>query len=102
MARKTKKAGTAGRFGPRYGVTIRKRIRDIEREKIRKHVCPNCQHRAVKRVSTGIWKCRKCGTTFAGGAYRPMGSRSYKRVLRETPFGEEAEPEEAEVELEEE
>ncbi|RLG58394.1 MAG: 50S ribosomal protein L37ae, partial [Candidatus Hydrothermarchaeota archaeon] len=35
------------------------------------HECPACQRRAVKRISTGIWKCRKCGTTFIGGAYLP-------------------------------
>lgn len=88
MARKTKKIGISGRFGARYGVTIRKRIRDIEREKVKKHLCPNCNHKAVKRVDTGIWRCRKCGTTFAGGAYRPMGSRSFRRTTQEPVFGE--------------
>lgn len=88
MARKTKKIGIAGRFGARYGVTIRKRIRDIEREKVKKHLCPNCNHKAVKRVDTGIWRCRKCGTTFAGGAYRPMGSRNFRRTTQEPVFRE--------------
>ncbi|MFQ5909750.1 MAG: 50S ribosomal protein L37ae [Thermoplasmata archaeon] len=88
MARKTKKAGISGKFGPRYGVTIRKRIRDVEQEKVKRHLCPSCNHKAVKRVGTGIWKCRKCGTTFAGGAYRPMGSRSFRRTAQETPVGE--------------
>lgn len=93
MARKTKKVGTSGRLGPRYGVTIRKRIRDVEAEKVKKHKCPSCSHRAVKRVSTGIWRCRKCGVTFAGGAYRPMGARSFRRSAEETDL---AEPEEEE------
>ncbi|MFQ6128761.1 MAG: 50S ribosomal protein L37ae [Thermoplasmata archaeon] len=84
MTRKTKKTGISGRFGPRYGVTIRKRIRDVEQEKVKKHLCPSCNHRAVKRVSTGVWRCRKCGITFAGGAYRPMGARSFQRSTQET------------------
>ncbi|MFQ6107859.1 MAG: 50S ribosomal protein L37ae [Thermoplasmata archaeon] len=95
MTRKTKKTGISGKFGPRYGVTIRKRIRDVEQEKVKRHTCPSCNHKAVKRVSTGIWRCWKCGTTFAGGAYRPMGSRSFRRTAQETPFGDsEAETEE--------
>ena len=88
MARKTKKTGISGRFGARYGVTIRKRIRDVEREKVKKHLCPSCNHKAVKRVDTGIWRCRRCGTTFAGGAYRPMGSRSFRRTKQDPAFGE--------------
>ena len=84
MARKTKKTGISGKYGSRYGVTIRKRIRDVEQEKVRKHECPSCNHRAVKRVGTGIWRCRKCGTTFAGGAYRPMGSRGFRGGIDES------------------
>jgi large subunit ribosomal protein L37Ae len=88
MARKTKKTGISGKFGARYGVTIRKRIRDVEREKVKRHECPSCNHKAVKRVDTGIWRCRKCGTTFAGGAYRPMGSRGFRRTAQESELEE--------------
>ncbi len=48
-----------------------------------KHVCPVCGRKAVRRISTGIWQCQKCGATFAGGAYlptTPAGGKVAKRV----------------------
>jgi large subunit ribosomal protein L37Ae len=71
MAKRTKKVGSAGRFQSRYGVRSRARIRDVEILQKQKHKCPACSQINVKRKSTGIWKCNKCGTTFAGGAYLP-------------------------------
>jgi large subunit ribosomal protein L37Ae len=76
MARKTKKVGSAGKFGARYGIRVRKQIQAIEKEKVKKHTCPRCKHKSVKRVSTGIWKCRHCNLTFASGAYSPVRSKS--------------------------
>jgi large subunit ribosomal protein L37Ae len=35
------------------------------------HKCPQCGFTRVKRESVGIWKCRKCGYTYTGGAYTP-------------------------------
>ncbi|HDO19782.1 MAG TPA: 50S ribosomal protein L37Ae [Thermoplasmatales archaeon] len=83
MARRTKKVGSAGRFAARYGVRIRKLVRDIEIVQRAKHVCPSCGYRKVKRESAGIWRCRKCGTSFAGGAYVPRTdtSLSIEKVL---------------------
>ncbi|RLF46952.1 MAG: 50S ribosomal protein L37ae, partial [Thermoplasmata archaeon] len=52
MARRTKKLGAVARFGPRYGIKIRREILEIEREKIKKYTCPNCHYKAVKRVRT--------------------------------------------------
>jgi len=69
---RTKKVGTAGRFGPRYGSTIRKRVREIEERMKQPHKCPKCGTRAVKRISVGVWQCRKCDFTFTGGAYVPV------------------------------
>jgi len=68
---RTKKVGPAGRYGVRFGATVRKRIVEIESQAKRKHLCPSCQSRAVRRVSVGIWRCRRCGHTFAGGAVLP-------------------------------
>lgn len=76
MPRKTKKVGIAGRFGPRYGVKVRKQIQAVEQEKIKKHTCPRCKHKSVKRISSGIWKCRRCNLTFASGAYSPVQSKT--------------------------
>jgi len=71
MGRK-KKVGTSGRFGARYGATLRKRLALIEAAEKKSHLCPNCGSMKVKRTSIGIWKCRKCNFTFAGGAYTPQ------------------------------
>ena len=77
MARKAQKAkgritGSAGRFGPRYGRFIRKRVAEVESVQKATHHCPRCDTMAVRREGTGIWRCRKCGYKFAGGAYVPQ------------------------------
>jgi len=72
MGRKTKKVAMTRGFGARYGVTLRKRYIKVVTEARRTHKCPQCGVVAVKRVSVGVWNCRKCGVTFAGGAYTPV------------------------------
>jgi len=69
--RRTKKVGPTQGLGARYGVTVRRRYSGIITEMRKKHVCPQCGLRAVRRESVGIWLCRKCGYRFAGGAYTP-------------------------------
>jgi large subunit ribosomal protein L37Ae len=71
MAKRTKKVSSAGRFQARYGVRARTRVRDIEAQQKKKHLCPKCGKQSVKREGTSIWRCKKCGHTFAGGAYIP-------------------------------
>ncbi len=73
MVKKTRKVGTTGRFGPRYGVSVRRRIAQVEKRQRRYHLCPRCTFLKVKRVSTGIYRCRHCKLEFAGGAYYPGG-----------------------------
>lgn len=85
MAKKYTKKGrisrSAGRFGVRYGRKDRKRVADIEARMHAPHVCTKCARPNVKRVGTGIWKCTKCGHTFAGGTYIPYTSVG-KNLLR--------------------
>ncbi|WOX58608.1 50S ribosomal protein L37ae [Methanoculleus receptaculi] len=80
--------GSSGRYGPRYGRFIRKRVNQIEHISRAAHVCPRCDLEAVRRVGTGIWECRKCGFKFAGGSYVPqtpamrVAARSIERSLQ--------------------
>lgn len=65
----TKKVGSAGRFGARYGARIRKRVKSIEEEKNKKQYCTVCNTGVLKRLSSGIYLCKKCKAKIAGKAY---------------------------------
>jgi large subunit ribosomal protein L37Ae len=74
MGGKKKKIGSSASFGARYGVRVRELLRTIRQKTSSKYICPSCNYLAVKRVSTGIWKCTHCGVKFAGAAYTPTGA----------------------------
>lgn len=65
---KTKLVKAAGRFGARYGQYVRRRIADLESKQRQKQRCPICMG-VAKRLSKGIWKCRKCRNKFAAHAF---------------------------------
>ena len=67
MYARTKKVGSVGRYGPRIGGKIRREVRKIE-DKAKQNRCTSCGKK-VKRIASGIWECRFCGSTFTGGAY---------------------------------
>ena len=72
MARRTKVVRIAGRYGPRYGATLRKKVKELLEKRYSPHTCPFCQVKGkVVRISVGLWKCKKCGAIWAGGAYVP-------------------------------
>jgi large subunit ribosomal protein L37Ae len=100
---RTKKVGPTRGLGPRYGSTVRKRYIKVMEDLRSPHKCPQCGFARVKRESVGVWKCRKCGFRYTGGAYTPttklgvIAKRSAKGLrVEETPkAAEEEEPENA-------
>ncbi len=83
MSKRTEKAGSSGRFGARYGVIVRNRIKTIEAQQKGKHECPVCHHMSVKRVSSGIWFCKHCDTKFAATAYSPNTKKELSQISEE-------------------
>jgi large subunit ribosomal protein L37Ae len=69
MAKRTKKVGITGKYGTRYGATLRKLMRKIEVSQHSTYRCAFCGKDSVKRSCVGIWDCRSCKKTIAGGAY---------------------------------
>ena len=89
MAR-TKKVGSTGRFGARYGAKLRRRVLDIEKKRNEPTRCPSCATRALKREAVGLWKCSKCDLLFAGGAYVPFtdAGKAAKRAIAQRVSGD--------------
>jgi large subunit ribosomal protein L37Ae len=83
MSKKTKKVGTAGRLGARYGVRIRKRIAEVETVSKGRHECPRCKAVALGRTSSGIWVCRHCGAKIASSSYMPTPPSAVRREVAE-------------------
>ncbi|KAK1268557.1 60S ribosomal protein L37a [Acorus gramineus] len=86
--KRTKKAGIVGKYGTRYGASLRKQIKKMEVSQHAKYFCEFCGKYAVKRKAVGIWGCKDCGKVKAGGAYTlntasAVTVRSTIRRLRE-------------------
>jgi len=69
MSKRTKKVGSTGWMGPRYGIRIRRRVLDLDRARSVASTCPKCSTATVHRVASGVFECRRCSTKFASGAY---------------------------------
>ena len=87
---RTKKVGSTGRFGSRYGAKLRRRVLDIEKKRNEPTRCPSCATRALKRQAVGLWKCSKCDLLFAGGAYVPFtdAGKAAKRAIAQRVSGD--------------
>ncbi|KAF2446989.1 60S ribosomal protein L43 [Paraphaeosphaeria minitans] len=88
MTKRTKKVGITGKYGTRYGASLRKQVKKMEITQHARYTCQFCGKNAVKREAVGIWKCRSCRKTTAGGAYTvstpaAAATRSTIRRLRE-------------------
>ena len=66
---RTKKAGITGKYGVRYGSSLRKQVKKMEVSQHSKYTCVFCGKDSVKRSVVGIWSCGSCGKITAGGAY---------------------------------
>ena len=52
-----------------YGASLRKQVKKIEISQHARYTCSFCGKVSVKRQAVGIWDCKSCGKTIAGGAY---------------------------------
>lgn len=69
QGKRTKKVGICGKYGTRYGSSLRKVVKKIEVSQHAKYNCAFCGKDSVKRTVTGIWNCKSCHKVVAGGAY---------------------------------
>ena len=68
---RTKKVGIGGKFGSRYGKSVKADYVKIQNLKKVKWKCPECLKPTLKRGCSGIWECKNCGYKMAGKAYKP-------------------------------
>ncbi|CAG9322504.1 unnamed protein product [Blepharisma stoltei] len=71
MGKRTKKVGIVGKYATRYGASLRKMVKKIEISQHDTYECAFCGKKTVKRTCVGIWKCKHCCKTIAGGAWAP-------------------------------
>ncbi|KAK5658495.1 hypothetical protein OQA88_1887 [Cercophora sp. LCS_1] len=81
--------GITGKYGVRYGASLRKQLKQVEILQHARYVCTFCGKKSVKRAAWGIWHCQRCKKTMTGGAYvlatpAATAARSTIRRLRET------------------
>ena len=80
---KIEKLGSAKRFGARYGSKPKHKFAKIEKEQRKKHKCPYCSAIKVKRISIGIWHCRRCNAKFTGKAYSVSKAITFEKEVAE-------------------
>ena len=69
MERRTVKVGITGKYGTRYGAKLRKQAKAIEILQRTKYTCPFCGKNSIRRFAVGIWRCKACRRSIAGGAW---------------------------------
>ncbi|XP_059086088.1 large ribosomal subunit protein eL43-like [Tigriopus californicus] len=86
MAKRTKKVGVVGKYGTRYGASLRKTVKKMEVSQHAKYTCSFCGKDAMKRKAVGIWFCnmKNCRVTVAGGAwsYTTTAAASVRSAIR--------------------
>ncbi|XP_075431621.1 large ribosomal subunit protein eL43 isoform X1 [Ascaphus truei] len=84
MAKRTKKVGIVGKYGTRYGASLRKMVKKIEISQHAKYTCSFCGKTKMKRKAVGIWHCGSCMKIVAGGAwtYNTTSAVTVKSAIR--------------------
>ncbi|KAG2354952.1 ribosomal L37ae protein family-domain-containing protein [Suillus spraguei] len=78
--KRTRKVGVTGKYGTRYGASLRKQVKKMEITQHARYTCTFCgkvserSNDSVKRTAVGIWHCHSCKKTIAGvhGQYRRL------------------------------
>merc|ERR1712012_65283 len=84
------KVGITGKYGTRYGASLRKTVKKMEISQHSKYTCTFCGKDKMIRKAVGVWYCydKNCRVTVAGGAWNysttaAASVRSAVRRLRE-------------------
>merc|ERR1712066_799818 len=74
----------SGKYGTRYGASLRKMVKKIEISQHAKYTCSFCGKTKMKRRAVGIWHCGSCMKTVAGGAwtYNTTSAVTVKSAIR--------------------
>lgn len=67
MVKKLK--GRGARYGVRYGKSTRDKVSRAEKLVRDSKKSPFCSKNTVRRISSGLWECKKTGIKFTGKAY---------------------------------
>merc|ERR1711913_196999 len=70
MSKRTKKVGICGKYGVRYGSSLRKISKKFEISQHMRYMAPSGKM-SLKRSCVGIWQDKKAGFKMAGGAWTP-------------------------------
>ncbi len=84
MAKRTKKVGIVGKYGTRYGASLRKMVKKMEISQHQVYVCSFCGKLSMRRNAAGIWECKHCKRVVAGGAwvYSTTAAASVRSAVR--------------------
>ncbi|XP_051829977.1 60S ribosomal protein L37a-like [Antechinus flavipes] len=69
MAKCTKKVGIVGKYGTRYGASLRKMMEKIDISLHATYTCFFCSKTKMKRMALGICHCGSCVKMIAGGSW---------------------------------
>ncbi|KAH0506658.1 60S ribosomal protein L37a [Microtus ochrogaster] len=68
-AKRTKKVGIVGKYGTRYGASLRKMVKKIKISQHAKYTCSFCGKTKMKRQAVCIWHCGSYMKRVAGRAW---------------------------------